>query len=177
MLADLGVDSLSVYEEDFEAPFLEATVDFYRHESLNFLAHNTCPDYLAKAEARLAEEHARARHYLKPSTEPKLKRIVETELVSRHARTVVEMESSGCVAMLKAGRANDLHNMYKLFTRVPATLDILRTTVCDHVKKVRRVLLAAVHLLNKYRGIFLIYSHFSYTLSSMQYWISCLCMV
>jgi hypothetical protein len=28
MLADLGVDSLSVYEEDFEAQFLEATVDF-----------------------------------------------------------------------------------------------------------------------------------------------------
>jgi cullin 3 len=137
MLADLGVDSLSVYEEDFEAQFLEATVDFYRHESLNFLAHNTCPDYLAKAEARLADEHARARHYLNPSTEPKLKRIVETELVSRHARTVVEMESSGCVAMLKAGRTSDLHKMYKLFTRVPATLDILRSTVCDHVKKVK----------------------------------------
>jgi cullin 3 len=137
MLADLGVEGLGVYEADFEAPFLDATTDFYRHESLSFLAANTCPDYLAKAEARLAEEHARGRHYLHPSTELKLKRIVETELVSRHAKHVVEMESSGCAAMLRAGRVGDLQKMYKLLARVPATVDILRSAVCDHVKKVR----------------------------------------
>ena len=50
MLSDLGVDSLAVYESDFEASFLEATKDFYRSESLDFITRNTCPDYLAKAQ-------------------------------------------------------------------------------------------------------------------------------
>ena len=135
MLADLGVDGLSVYEEDFEAPFLETTREFYRHESLDFLAQNTCSDYLGKAEARLGEEALRARLYLHPSTEPKLRRIAEAELVTAHAATLVEMEGSGCVAMLTGGRVSDLRRMYDLLTRVPATLDLLRGAVCDHVKK------------------------------------------
>jgi hypothetical protein len=50
MLADLGVDSLVVYEDDFENAFLERTREFYRQESLEYLAQNTCPDYLTKAE-------------------------------------------------------------------------------------------------------------------------------
>ena len=55
MLVDLGVDGLSVYEEEFERHFLEATRIFYRQESSDFLSQNTCPDYLWKAEQRLAE--------------------------------------------------------------------------------------------------------------------------
>mmetsp|Transcript_33794 Transcript_33794/g.76419 ORF Transcript_33794/g.76419 Transcript_33794/m.76419 type:complete len:630 (-) Transcript_33794:160-2049(-) len=136
MLADLGVEGLRVYEEDFEAPFLEATKDFYKAESLDFLASNTCPDYLAKAQARLGEEQARVRHYLNPSTDSKLKRVVEVELISNHARVLVEMEASGCVFMLEHDRVADLRRMYDLLARVPTTLDFLRNCVCDHVKKV-----------------------------------------
>ena len=55
MLVDLGVDGLSVYEEEIERHFLEATRIFYRQESSEFLSQNTCPDYLWKAEQRLAE--------------------------------------------------------------------------------------------------------------------------
>lgn len=43
MLVDLGVDGVSVYEEDFERHFLEATRNFYRLESNEYLAQNTCP--------------------------------------------------------------------------------------------------------------------------------------
>lgn len=57
MLVDLGIDgvSLSVYEAEIECHFLEATRIFYRQESSEFLSQNTCPDYLRKAEQRLAE--------------------------------------------------------------------------------------------------------------------------
>jgi cullin 3 len=50
MLADLGVDGMTVYEDDFEADFLETTRAFYHSESIDYLALNTCPDYLAKAD-------------------------------------------------------------------------------------------------------------------------------
>ena len=50
MLADLGVDGFSVYEDDFERQFLEATRAFYQRESRECLANNPCPDYMRKAE-------------------------------------------------------------------------------------------------------------------------------
>jgi cullin 3 len=50
MLMDLGP---TVYQEDFEKPFLEAAADFYRLESQQFIETSDCPDYLKKAERRL----------------------------------------------------------------------------------------------------------------------------
>ena len=37
-----------IWQEDFEAPFLETTRLFYRAESQGFIARNTCPDYMLK---------------------------------------------------------------------------------------------------------------------------------
>jgi len=142
MLVELGVDSQSVYEADFEAHFLETTMAYYRSESLEFLSANTCPDYLAKAEARLGQEQDRVRHYLHPSTEPKLRRVIETELVTTHARSLVEMEQSGAVAMIENGKVGDLGRLYGLLARVPPTLEILRGAVCDHVKRVGTALVS-----------------------------------
>merc|ERR1712185_12291 len=122
MLADLGVNKLDVYEEDFEFDFLESTRLFYHQESMDFISSNTCPDYLTKAEARLNEEMQRVKHYLNVHTEGKLKRIVETELIFNHAQTLVSMENSGVVPMLRNNKMDDLRRMYSLFGRVPETL-------------------------------------------------------
>lgn len=45
-----------------------------------------CPEYIARAERRLAEEGERCRHYLDASTEPKITRVLETELVANNMR-------------------------------------------------------------------------------------------
>ncbi|PQM40606.1 cullin-3A [Prunus yedoensis var. nudiflora] len=50
MLMDLGP---SVYQEDFENPFLEVSAEFYRGESQKFIECCDCGDYLKKAERRL----------------------------------------------------------------------------------------------------------------------------
>ena len=50
MLIDLGVNSRSVYEDDFEKSFLETSSNFYRVESQEFIASNSCADYMKKAE-------------------------------------------------------------------------------------------------------------------------------
>lgn len=48
MLVELGVNSRNVYEEDFEKPFLETSAAFYRVESQEFIASNSCSDYMKK---------------------------------------------------------------------------------------------------------------------------------
>jgi cullin 3 len=48
MLVDLGVNSRTVYEDDFERHFLETSATFYRVESQEFIASNSASDYMRK---------------------------------------------------------------------------------------------------------------------------------
>lgn len=127
MLMILGIESRSVYEEDFEKPFLSQSAEFYRLESEKFLAENSASVYIKKVEARIIEEAERATHYLDKSTEEPIVKVLEDELIRKHMKTIVEMENSGVVHMLKNNKSEDLACMYKLFCRVP---DGLRT-MCD----------------------------------------------
>jgi len=138
MLVDLGIEGTGVYEEDFERAFLETTRAFYRAESQDVISKNTCPVFMMKAEERLLEEQGRVMHYLDRSTEGKLRGIVEEELVKAHATTLVEMEGSGCKAMFRDDKVEDLKRMYGLFARVPATLDELRGAMSEYVKAAGR---------------------------------------
>lgn len=134
MLVDLGVHSNIVYEDDFESFFLERTLDFYRAEAQATLDHATCPEYLVKAEKRLMEEASRVTHYLNLSTEPKLKTIVETQLIKNQAKALVDMENSGCVAMFRDTKVDALRRMYTLFRRVPSTLNDISDCVLQYIK-------------------------------------------
>ncbi|XP_074104942.1 cullin 3 [Cotesia typhae] len=129
MLMRLGINNRLVYEEDFERPFLQQSAEFYRMESQKFLAENSASVYIKKVEARIAEESERAKHYLDESTESRIVEVVEEELIKVHMKTIVEMENSGVVHMLKNQKTDDLGCMYKLFSRVS---DGLRT-VCECV--------------------------------------------
>ena len=106
-------------------------------ESQQYLSQNTCPQYLIKAETRLKEEAARVIHYLSPLTESKLLRYVEIELITNHVRTLVDMDSSGCVCLMRDDKVDDLKRMYDLFKRDHSqnTLDILRECMFTYVKE------------------------------------------
>ncbi|CAI5727400.1 unnamed protein product [Peronospora destructor] len=134
MLIDLGVHSNAVYEKEFEKFFLDTTLDFYRAEAQTMLDIATCSEYLEKAEQRLNEEGARVLHYLNPSTEHKLKAIVETQLIKNQAKALVEMEHSGCVALFRDGKTQALRRMYSLFRRVPSTLAEINDCVLQYIK-------------------------------------------
>ena len=69
-------------------------------------------------EARINEEAERATHCMDESTEPRIVELVEDELIKRHMKTIVEMEGSGVMHMLKNSRMDDLACMYNLFERV-----------------------------------------------------------
>ncbi|XP_071084528.1 cullin-3-A-like [Haliotis cracherodii] len=134
MLMVLGIDSRNVYEEDFERPFLEQSAEFYRLESQKFLAENSASVYIKKVEARINEEAERATHYLDKSTEEPIVKVLEEELISKHMKTIVEMENSGVVHMLENNKTDDLACMYKLFIRVQKGLK----TMCECISKYLR---------------------------------------
>ncbi|KAJ0405628.1 hypothetical protein P43SY_007729 [Pythium insidiosum] len=134
MLVELGVCSTSVYEDDFERPFLAETLDFYRLEAQQWLDQNTCPEYLVQAERRLHEEALRVTHYLHAATEPKLKTLVETQLIKQHAAALVDMELSGCVVLFRDDKRDALRRMYRLFRRVPSTLHAMSDCVLASIK-------------------------------------------
>ena len=119
MLMMLGIETRDFYERIFEYPFLKQSAEFYKIESLMLLEENSASVYIHKVEARINEEAERATHYLDESTEPRIVEVVEEELIKRHMKTIVEMEGSGVVHMLKNYRMEDLACMYKLFGRVP----------------------------------------------------------
>ncbi|TDH71544.1 hypothetical protein CCR75_001081 [Bremia lactucae] len=133
MLVDLGVHSNTVYEMEFEKGFLDTTLEFYRAEAQMMLDVATCPEYLEKAEQRLNEESARVLQYLHPSTEHKLKSIVETQLIKNQAQALVEMEASGCNALFRDHKTQALRRMYALFRRVPSTLPRMSECLLQYV--------------------------------------------
>jgi len=179
-----------VYERDFEEAFLGETQEFYRVESSGRLSDATSAsggilpgpgggpgaggrysamEYVRGAQSRLAEEDRRAHALDLPTpTRSALLRIAETELVDRHARTLVDMEGSGFAAVLRvvaaspagpsgggggvrgAGgdaaapvdrdRVADLGRMYDLFSRVPASVAHLRDALGERIRADGRAL-------------------------------------
>jgi len=141
MLVDLGINSKTVYEEDFEKPFLETSSNFYRQESQEFIVSNSCSDYMKKAEVRIKEELERVNHYMDQSTELKLKDVVEKELISTHMKTLVDMEQSGCISMLRDNKVEDLRRMYMLFGRVAGGHAIMTEVMSRYIKETGKALI------------------------------------
>jgi cullin 3 len=139
MLLEIGNASsytTAVYHNDFEAPFLATTQEYYHTESLHYLSSATASDYVRKAAARLQEEKERANALQLPmTTEGPLINLVQTEWIERHALQLVEMETTGFSALLQQdAKAEDMLQMYDLFVRVPQSVDHLRDALAERIK-------------------------------------------
>lgn len=104
MLTDLG---LSVYQTDFEKPFIQVSTNFYCCESQKLIESCDCGDYLKKAERRLNEEMERVSHYLDSSSESEITSVVDKQMIEKHIHTLVHMENSGLVNMLIDDKYDD----------------------------------------------------------------------
>lgn len=135
MLVQLGVDKRTVYEEIFEAPFLEQSAEFYRSESQRYLNENSASTYIRQVEQRINEESNRAQRYLDPGTEQKIVHVVEEELITKHMTSIVDMENSGVVCMLREQRIADLSCMYRLMCRVHTGLQCIISCVSAYLRE------------------------------------------
>ena len=134
---DMGMGKMTVYEKAFEEELLKATSLFYKGKSQVWIASDTTPEYLKKAERALQDESERVKHYLNPSTEPKLLRSVEIELLKEYEMLLLNKEGSGCRALLKEDRKEDLKRMCDLFSRpgVPDGLVPMAKIVKQHIEE------------------------------------------
>ncbi|XP_055710356.1 cullin-3 isoform X2 [Phlebotomus papatasi] len=140
MLVVLGINSHWVYEEHFERPFLAQSAAFYKMESQKFISENSASVYIKRVEARITEEAERAKLYLDKQTEFRIISVVEDELIKKHMRSIVEMENSGVVYMLKNTKFDDLACMYTLFSRVEDGLKTIVDCVSGYLREQGRML-------------------------------------
>ncbi|KAJ0818018.1 putative cullin protein, neddylation [Helianthus annuus] len=132
MLMDLGP---SVYQQDFEKPFLDVSGNFYRGESQQFIECCDCGNYLKKAEKRLNEEIERVSNYLDAQSEVKITNVVEKEMIESQMTRLVHMENSGLVNMIVDDKYDDLGRIYNLFRRVPNGLMLIRDVMNSHIRE------------------------------------------
>ena len=123
---------LRIYDDVFEAQFLEATEHFYRAEGAEQLAALTTAEYLRHAEGRLASEAERVSNYLDAgSTRKPLITIVEDRLLRDHVVTVLEKGFDGLVS---SHCVRDLGRLYTLLSRVGG-LERLRAAFSSYIKR------------------------------------------
>ncbi|GLJ46218.1 hypothetical protein SUGI_0973740 [Cryptomeria japonica] len=133
IFVEIGMGSMDFYEKDFEVAMLEDTASYYSRKAASWILEDSCPDYMLKAEECLKREKERVAHYLHSSSEQKLLEKVQTELLSQYESQLLEKEHSGCHALLRDDKVDDLSRMYRLFYRIPKGLEPVAQIFKQHV--------------------------------------------
>ncbi|XP_008802119.1 cullin-1 [Phoenix dactylifera] len=133
IFVEIGLGSMECYENDFEAAMLKDTAAYYSRKASNWILEDSCPDYMLKAEECLKREKDRVSHYLHSSSEQKLLEKVQHELLFVYASQLLEKEHSGCHALLRDDKVDDLSRMYRLFCRIPRGLDPVSQIFKQHI--------------------------------------------
>ncbi|CAG8687823.1 28383_t:CDS:2, partial [Dentiscutata erythropus] len=124
----------TVYAVDFEGRFLESSSEYYRVEGQMLISEHDAQEFMKKVENRLNEEDLRVHAYLSQTTGPKISNIVEEELIAKHFKTIIEMENSGLIFMLRNEKLDDLGKMYKLFGRVANGHEEMKNAISNYIQ-------------------------------------------
>ncbi len=135
LFVEMGLGSMEAYEADFEAHALTNAAHFYAAQSAAWVATDSCPEYLVKAEECLRAEKERVDAYLHATSEAKLLREAERELLTAHETQLLEKEHSGAAALLRDDKLDDLARMFRLFGRVQNGLMPVAAIFKKHVEK------------------------------------------
>ncbi|KAF5207697.1 Cullin-1 [Thalictrum thalictroides] len=133
IFVEIGMGQMDRYETDFEMPMLQDTADYYSRKASSWIEEDSCPDYMLKAEECLKREKDRVAHYLHSSSETKLLDKVQYELLTMYTTQLLEKEHSGCHALLRDDKVDDLSRMYRLFSKIPHGLDPVSSMFKQHV--------------------------------------------
>jgi Cullin family len=113
--------ALEVYIQQFEVPFINATVRYYEKESRQYLDHNDVTEYMKWVERRLGDEKGRVAPCLHERTMGPLMSACERVLIEQHLPTLRGAYSE----LLSNGFQDDLDRMRKLCARIRGGDDFL----------------------------------------------------
>ncbi|XP_066360727.1 cullin-1-like isoform X1 [Miscanthus floridulus] len=133
IFVEIGLGQMECYENDFEDFLLKDTTEYYSVKAQSWILEDSCPDYMIKAEECLKREKERVGHYLHISSEQKLLEKVQNELLAQYATPLLEKEHSGCSALLRDDKVEDLSRMYRLFFKITRGLEPISNMFKTHV--------------------------------------------
>lgn len=133
IFVEIGMGQMDSYEKDFEEHMLQDTGAYYSRKASNWILEDSCPEYMIKAEECLKKERDRVSHYLHSSSEPKLVEKVQHELLVVYATQLLEKEQSGCRALLREDKVEDLSRMYRLYHKIPKGLEPVANVFKQHI--------------------------------------------
>ncbi|XVF72564.1 hypothetical protein PTKIN_Ptkin12aG0131400 [Pterospermum kingtungense] len=132
IFVEIGMGQMDRYEDDFESNMLQDTGAYYSRKASSWIEEDSCPDYMLKAKC-LKKERDRVSHYLHSSSETKLSEKVQHELLVTYASRLLEKEHSGCRALLRDDKVEDLSRMYRLYCKIPRGLDPVANIFKQHI--------------------------------------------
>lgn len=141
IFVEIGMNSMEYYEGDFETEMLKDSGDYYSRKASSWILEDSCPDYMLKSEECLRKERERVSHYLHSSSEPKLVEKVQNELLVSYANQLFEKEHSGCRALLRDDKVDDLSRMYRLYHKITKGLDPIANIFKQHITNEGMVLI------------------------------------
>lgn len=89
--------------------------------------------YLLKVNQRLSEEQDRVNCYLHPSSHDKIISEFLKECIQNHASTLLKMENSGLIFMLREDKFHEIKLMYSLFKRCAPALNELKSELKKYI--------------------------------------------
>lgn len=145
IFVDVGMDKgTEVYEHHFQTPLLVSIHSHYKTKAALWIQSESCSEYLIKAETSLADEEERATYYMHPNSKSHVVDAVQTELLKDVQMDLIEKDT-GCNAMLRDNKTDDLRRMFKLYHRCgPSCITPLAEIFRKHIEEEGMALLNQV---------------------------------
>lgn len=122
-------EQYKLYITSFEPEFLAASEEYYRSQGESLVAKGDASSFCKQARQAATNEEDRCRSTLSTLTAPKIKSVVENELVKRNLPEMIALESTGVRYMLDNDRMPDLEMIYELSSWVDPKKEELKKAV------------------------------------------------
>ncbi|KAL1157158.1 hypothetical protein V6Z11_A08G137900 [Gossypium hirsutum] len=133
IFVEMGGGQMNRYQDDFEAPFLQETSNYFSRKASKWIEEASCPDYLLKSEECLKKEVDKVSNYLHSSTETKLMEKVQHELLVVYVNQLLEKEDSGIKVLFRDDKVDDLSRTYRVYNKISQGLDLVANVFKQHV--------------------------------------------
>lgn len=126
-------DNNRLYLTTFEPSYLKDSGVFYADEADRLMQESDAGVWLRHTERRLQEELDRCESTISRMSTPKIIRVVEDELISKHLDKFLALEATGLRAMIDNDRIEDLTILYRLTSRVEGGRQKLQTIISARI--------------------------------------------